>query len=233
MVLPSPRARGRFRPSAVEVSKGSGAKGVPSTNARAAGSQSRGQTAAAPNSTAPAGSGGASGGTGTSGAASGGAATGSSERAAGRIQTTSESAPMMGSVSPTIDTILVRGSVSLHVQTQGNGHAHLARNGGASQKTATSRARYVPLQVFPTAADYAHFTLVEAAGTGPGLIRPIGGQYMAGTATAWGWIDQQAKADPGVSKQVHKGNSVDFVFPTFNTLWFGCTLYPGGSARRA
>jgi endoglucanase len=43
---------------------------------------------------------------------------------------------------------------------------------------------------FPTQPDYAHFTLVEASGTGNGsLVRPLGGQYIPGKANGvplWG-----------------------------------------------
>jgi hypothetical protein len=45
---------------------------------------------------------------------------------------------------------------------------------------------YVFVEQFPSAPDYAHFTLVEAAGNGAGLIRPIGGQFIPGQGILWG-----------------------------------------------
>ena len=46
------------------------------------------------------------------------------------------------------------------------------------------------VDAFPTKPDYAHFTMVEASGTGDGsVVRPVGGQYIPGKANGvplWG-----------------------------------------------
>jgi len=39
------------------------------------------------------------------------------------------------------------------------------------------------------------------------------------------WIDSVAKPELSVSTKNHGGNNVDFVFPTFQTIWFGWWLY--------
>ena len=36
-----------------------------------------------------------------------------------------------------------------------------------------------------------------------------------------------AKSDLTVSTKMHGGNQVDFVFPTFQRIWFGWWLYQG------
>ena len=131
---------------------------------------------------------------------------------------------------------------------------------------------------FPTAPNYAHFTLVEAAGTGTTtLLRPIGGQFVpaadaggAGANSYWGvgsdggptgdwtnwrttapaeagrwlclefqldaptgaidvWIDGTPRPELSVTRTMHGGTQVDFVFPTINRIWFGWWLYQGGT----
>jgi hypothetical protein len=126
------------------------------------------------------------------------------------------------------------------------------------------------VDAFPTAPDYAHFTMVEAAGTGNSTkVRAIGGQYIsASKGSFWGpgadagptgdwtnwktsaptasqawvcmqWqmdasknaitisIDGTPKPDLSVATKMH-GGSGDFVFPTFNDIWFGWWLYQAG-----
>ena len=86
----------------------------------------------------------------------------------------------------TIDSAVARGTRSLHIQTQGNGRSVIALAGFAPPNNSFFARMYVQATAFPTAPDYAHFTLVEATGTGAGLIRPIGGQYIPGMGTLWG-----------------------------------------------
>jgi hypothetical protein len=92
--------------------------------------------------------------------------------------------------SLTIDDTQAVGTRALHVHTDGNGRAYLrvavpALPGGELY----GRLRAYVTE-FPSAPTFAHFTMVEAAGTGAaGLIRPIGGQYVpAPTAdrSLWG-----------------------------------------------
>ncbi|HET9955330.1 MAG TPA: hypothetical protein VFQ61_12535, partial [Polyangiaceae bacterium] len=42
------------------------------------------------------------------------------------------------------------------------------------------------------------------------------------------WINSEAKTDLTVNTKSHGGNSTDFVFPTFNNIWFGWWLYQDG-----
>ncbi|HKO94875.1 MAG TPA: hypothetical protein VJU61_27165, partial [Polyangiaceae bacterium] len=86
----------------------------------------------------------------------------------------------------TIDSAVARGNRSLHIQTQGNGRSVISLAGFAPPNNSFFARMYVQATAFPTAPDYAHFTLVEATGTGAGFIRPIGGQYIPGMGTLWG-----------------------------------------------
>jgi hypothetical protein len=171
----------------------------------------------------------------------------------------------------TIDGTHAQGAHALHVHADGNGRAmiHVAAFAPPGNSF-WGRAR-LWVTAFPTAPDYAHFTLVEAAGSGGGgVVRPIGGQYIPGPARSlWGvgadggatgdwtswqtaapaeagrwlcmewqlraaddgidvWIDGVARPELGVSRTVHGGAAVDFVFPTFTQIWFGWWLYQGG-----
>jgi len=65
-----------------------------------------------------------------------------------------------------------------HVHTEGNGKAFLTvRDLDAPAGTFYGRLR-VLVDEFPTSPDWAHFTLVEATGTGSAeVVRPFGGQY--------------------------------------------------------
>ncbi len=91
--------------------------------------------------------------------------------------------------SLTIDAVHARGTQALHVHTTGNGRARLLVPAFAPPGNSFFGRMHVWVTAFPTAPDYAHFTLVEAAGATPGVIRPIGGQYIpAPTAgrSLWG-----------------------------------------------
>ncbi|GHH73938.1 hypothetical protein GCM10018793_13880 [Streptomyces sulfonofaciens] len=90
--------------------------------------------------------------------------------------------------SPNWDTVATGGTLTveaagtggrnLHVSTRGNGSAFLRVNGFAPPGNSFWGRLRVRVDAFPTAPDWAHWTLVEAAGEGPGLIRPLGGQYV-------------------------------------------------------
>ena len=166
----------------------------------------------------------------------------------------------------TIDATHARGQKALHVHTQGNGKGYITPSSFAPPGNSFFGRMYAWVDAFPSAPSYAHFTLVEAAGTPAGLIRPIGGQYIDGQGKFWGvgsdggptgdwtnwktsapaesgkwlclewqvaaadndirvWIDSAAQTDLSVSTKNHGGSAGDFVFPTFNKIWFGWWLY--------
>lgn len=76
----------------------------------------------------------------------------------------------------------------LHIHTVDNGRAFLTVNDLALDgKPLYGRLR-LKVAAFPTAPDWAHFTLVEATGTGSSeIVRPVGGQYAPDNGkTMWG-----------------------------------------------
>jgi hypothetical protein len=78
----------------------------------------------------------------------------------------------------------------LRVHTEGNGHAFLEVDDFAAPDNSFYGRVWMRVDAFPTAPDWAHFTLVEATGAGDGsVVRPLGGQYVpqAGDGVAlWG-----------------------------------------------
>ena len=77
-----------------------------------------------------------------------------------------------------IDATHALGQHALRVTTAGNGRARLVKTGLALPNNSAWGTVHVWVSGFPTAPDYAHYTLVELAGTGnTSLVRPIGGQY--------------------------------------------------------
>jgi hypothetical protein len=80
-----------------------------------------------------------------------------------------------------------RGQV-LRAHTDGNGYAFLEVEDFAAPDNSFFGRMWVRVDAFPTAPDWAHFTLVEASGQGDGtLVRPIGGQYVPTVgAPLWG-----------------------------------------------
>ena len=172
-----------------------------------------------------------------------------------------------------IDATHARGQRALRLAITGNGRARLTVGNLAPANNSLHGVVHAWVTAFPTAPDYAHYTMVELAGAGGGtLLRPIGGQYApAGGAgqpagSFWGvgsdggptgdwtnwrrtapsvggqwlclewrmsaangeidvWIDGVAKPELSVSKTVHGGTQVDFVFPAIDRAWFGWWLY--------
>ncbi|GAA2434824.1 hypothetical protein [Streptomyces macrosporus] len=96
----------------------------------------------------------------------------------------------------------------LRLRTQGNGHAFLEVDDFDAPGNGFFGRMRVRVDAFPTAPDWAHFTLVEATGRGDGsVVRPIGGQYVptvGGGTPLWGvgsdggptgdWTDWRASA---------------------------------------
>ena len=72
-----------------------------------------------------------------------------------------------------------RTSKVLHVHTVDNGRAFLRVDDFAAPGNRFYGRMRLRVDAFPTAPDWAHFTLVEATGTGSAeIVRPIGGQYV-------------------------------------------------------
>ena len=77
-----------------------------------------------------------------------------------------------------IDATHARGQRALKVSTTGNGRGRLTVSGLSPSNNSLHGVAHAWVTAFPTAPDYAHYTMVEFAGTGDGtLLRPIGGQY--------------------------------------------------------
>ena len=67
----------------------------------------------------------------------------------------------------------------LHVRTRDNGRAFLRIDDVDAPGDRLFGRLRLRVAAFPTAPDWAHFTLVEATGTGSAeVVRPIGGQYV-------------------------------------------------------
>jgi hypothetical protein len=87
--------------------------------------------------------------------------------------------PESSNGSLTIDSEQARGAAALHVHTDGNGRAAIRLTSFAPPDNGFFARMYLRADAFPSAPDFAHFTLVEASGSGGGgFIRPIGGQYV-------------------------------------------------------
>ncbi|WP_258725496.1 hypothetical protein [Cellulomonas sp. NS3] len=69
-----------------------------------------------------------------------------------------------------------RHSQALRVHTADKGRAFMVIPVDPPGNSFYGRIR-VKVDEFPTAPDWAHYTLVEASGEGAGVVRPIGGQY--------------------------------------------------------
>jgi hypothetical protein len=86
--------------------------------------------------------------------------------------------------SLTIDATHAQGTRALHVHADGGGRAMIHIPGPGPQPVFAppgnsfyGRAR-IWVTEFPTLPNFAHFTMVEAAGNAGGVVRPIGGQYI-------------------------------------------------------
>lgn len=86
-----------------------------------------------------------------------------------------------------VDGDHARGSRALHVHTTDNGYAFM-RLAFAPPGNSYFGRMYLYVTEFPSAPDWAHYTLVEARGTGSGdRVRPVGGQYAPTSSGAfWG-----------------------------------------------
>jgi hypothetical protein len=73
---------------------------------------------------------------------------------------------------------LRRGQQVLHVHTEGNGRAFLRVDDFAAPDNSFYGRVRVRVDAFPRQPDWAHYTLVEATGEGPEIVRPLGGQYV-------------------------------------------------------
>ncbi len=89
-----------------------------------------------------------------------------------------------------IDAVHARGNKALHLTTTDNGMVFLVPNSFSPAGNSFFGRMWLWVDEFPTKPDYAHFTMVEASGSGSGtLVRPIGGQYIPGHANdipLWG-----------------------------------------------
>jgi hypothetical protein len=94
-----------------------------------------------------------------------------------------------GENSLTIDGAHARGGQALHVHTRMNGYSFMSLPIDPPDNSFHARM-YIWVTAFPSAPDWAHFTLVEATGEGPGQIRPVGGQFApegnGGPGAFWG-----------------------------------------------
>jgi hypothetical protein len=84
-----------------------------------------------------------------------------------------------GAGTATIDATHARGSKALHLHTIDNGRAFLLPKNFSPTGNSFFGRMWIWVDAFPIKPDYAHFTMVEASGTGNNEhIRPIGGQYI-------------------------------------------------------
>lgn len=82
-----------------------------------------------------------------------------------------------------------QGQKVLRVHTEGNGRAFLKVDDFAAPGNSFYGRVRLRVNAFPTAPDWAHYTLIEATGEGPEIVRPLGGQYAPpphGDAAFWG-----------------------------------------------
>lgn len=90
----------------------------------------------------------------------------------------------------TIDTVHARGKQALHLKMTDNGMAFVVPTTFAPPGNSFFGRMWAWVDAFPTKPDYAHFTMVEASGSGNGtLVRPVGGQYIPGQGNGkalWG-----------------------------------------------
>ncbi len=88
-----------------------------------------------------------------------------------------------------IDSTRARSGKALKVHTDGNGRALIKIAGLAPPNNSYFGRINAWFTAFPSAPNYAHYTVVEAAGAGNStLVRPLGGQFIAeaGNKKMWG-----------------------------------------------
>ncbi len=108
---------------------------------------------------------------------------------------------LVGQVAPALDTAhAARGAQSAHFHADDNGHSYLleTRTFPAMNNSFWGRM-FVYVDALPVTPDYAHFTFVEAAGTGNGSKVREGGQYRkfgagsdGGPTGDWTNVDRDA-----------------------------------------
>lgn len=77
-----------------------------------------------------------------------------------------------------IDAAHARGQRAVKVSTSENGRGRITVSGLAPANNSLWGVMHAWVTAFPAMPDYAHYTMVEFAGTGSGtLLRPIGGQF--------------------------------------------------------
>ncbi|WP_197288142.1 hypothetical protein [Nocardia sp. NRRL S-836] len=80
-----------------------------------------------------------------------------------------------------------RGQRVLHVHTERNGRAFLRVEDFSPPENSFYGRLRLRTDAFPRRPDWAHYTLVEATGQGPEVVRPLGGRYVPTAARAlWG-----------------------------------------------
>ena len=94
--------------------------------------------------------------------------------------------PVTSDGTLTIDAGHAQGKSALHVHTTNNGKAYIEVSPFAPPGNSFYGRMRVWATAFPTAPDYAHYTLVETKGNGEGVIRPIGGQFIPDKSNFWG-----------------------------------------------
>jgi len=88
----------------------------------------------------------------------------------------------------TIDATHALGQRALKIATTANGRGRLRVANLAPPGNSLYGVMHAWVSGFPTAPDYAHFTMVELAGTGnTTLLRPLGGQYAPGNPAGSFW----------------------------------------------
>ncbi|WP_344933027.1 hypothetical protein [Sphaerisporangium flaviroseum] len=81
------------------------------------------------------------------------------------------------------------GQKVLRVHTEGNGRAFLKVDDFTPPGNSFFGRVRLRVKEFPVAPDWAHYTLIEATGDGPEIVRPLGGQYVPevdGGVALWG-----------------------------------------------
>lgn len=85
----------------------------------------------------------------------------------------------------TIDNMHTRGQKALHVHTTGNGRGLIHVKNFAPPSNSFYGRMWLWVDAFPSAPNYAHFTMVQATGTGnSSQVRPVSGQFIDGQSAS-------------------------------------------------